>query len=103
MTNKTIDKYQLKITVATAIIIVIFIICTSIQTATWKTNIEAKEIAMDLRIDYVSDGFYDNQKEIKELENQANGRDIQLTEIKVKLTNIEALLVEIKSDIKNQN
>ena len=70
--------------------------------ATWKTGIEASNNEINDRITHISEKYIDMRDDIDIIEDKANGRDIQLTEIKTKLVNIETLLVEIKQDIRNK-
>ena len=100
MTENTIEKYQFKITIAVSLMVILFIITMSVQLATWKTNVENSENIINERINYINTKYLEMTNQITILEDKAIARDIQLTEIKVKLTNIETLLVELKSDIK---
>ena len=100
MTENTIEKYQFKITIAVSLMVILFIITMSVQLATWKTNVENSENIINERINYINTKYLEMTNQITILEDKAIARDIQLTEIKVKLTNIETLLVELKLDIK---
>jgi len=109
----TIDKHKITISLSVAAVIIIFLIVQSASVSSWKTQMEKEHEAMTLRQNHLSEGhssiritLTEMQKEHDEdihiIEDKANARDIQLTEIKTKLVNIETLLVEIKQDIKNQ-
>jgi peptidoglycan hydrolase CwlO-like protein len=98
--NKTIDRYQFRITVATAIIVMIFIITASVQLATWKAEIAAENNQCDSRISHIGEKVIDMRDDISNLEEQASDRDVELAKINTKLTSIEALLIEIKTDLK---
>jgi len=111
--TETFDKHNFKITVATAIIVLLFIIATTITTIDWKNSIENKcetlEIthqsdldAINLRQDFLSLGYTSNMVKIEDLETEAYSRDLLLTEIKTKLANIESLLVDLKQDLKDK-
>ena len=103
MTNtNTIDKHRFKITVATAIIVIIFIIVTSVQTATWKTTIEAEHQMMQNELLRAFEEGKLNAEHIIALESRASERDIQLAKMDAKLTNIEAMVIEIRLDLKEQ-
>jgi len=101
MTN-TIDKHQFKITIATAIIVLIFIISLTAQLSSWRTQVQADNKEFDDRIIYIAERVVDIRADIKELNSKATERDIQLATINTKLASIEALLIEIKLDIKNK-
>ncbi len=99
----TIDKHQFKITVATAIVALLFIIVLSTQFATWKAEVIAKHNEFDDRISHVGEKIINMRIEIEHAEDKANGRDIEMATINVKLANIETILLEIKNDLKRQN
>jgi len=99
----TVDQKTFRITLATAITVIIFLIATTAQTASWKTQMESEHNAMSVRQDQLVATHAELKGDIKDLESQADGRDIQLSEIKVKLANIESLLLDIKQDIKAQS
>jgi len=101
MTN-TIDKHQFKITIATAIIVLIFIISLTAQLSSWRTQVQADNKEFDDRIIHIAERVVDIRADIKELNSKATERDIQLATINTKLASIEALLIEIKLDIKNK-
>jgi len=98
----TIENHQVKITVATAVIVVLFLIATSVQFATWKTEMQASHREFDDRITHLGETFTDLRTDIDNLNEKANQRDIQLATINTKLANIEALLLEIKADLKDK-
>jgi len=95
-----VKNHQFKITIATAIIVLIFVIATSVQFATWKTETQSRQDAINLRIDYLNDKCDLIQYKVEKLEDRQDNTDIGMAEIKTKLTNIEALLVEIKADLR---
>ena len=107
MVTKTIDKHQFKITIALAIAIILFIIAQTASIATWKSDVEHNhEILEKAFIEHDSWGNGEHeefQDEIDELENRLDDTDVAMPEIKTKLSNIEALLVEIKLDLKTHN
>lgn len=100
MVKETIDKHQFKITVALAIIVIIFLITTTANFTSWKTEMEAQHEAFDLRQDHLTAGFQAYLDNIEELERRQDGTDITMAEIRTKLSNIESLLVEIRQDLR---
>ena len=101
MTN-TIDKHQFKITVATAILVVIFLVTLTLQFGSWKAEVMAEHREFDDRISHVGEKVVGMRADIEELKVKANDRDIELATINTKLANIEALLIEIKVELKNK-
>ena len=93
----------MKITVATAIVVIIFIISASVNLATWRTEASATHDAMTLRQDHLSEGFYSLQESIGDLENRIDSNDLSTARIETKLANIETLLIEIKQDMKDHD
>ena len=100
--KKTIDKHGFKITVATSVIVIIFIIMTTMQTATWKANMEAECDANLIQIDMMKTQQLLDKTHITTLEQKTNSMDVKLAEINVKLANIEGMLLEIKMDLKTK-
>jgi len=101
--KETLDKHQFKITVATAIVAIFFIVSFAVQTATWKTKMCAEHNEFDDRITHIGEKVVDMRAEIEILKTKANNRDIDIATINTKLSNIEALLVEIKLDLKQSD
>ena|GEM_PF-2203341 len=97
----TIEKHQFKITIAVAVLVLLFIMTTTFTVATWKSNIESDYKGLCDEVNHISEKFIAIRIDIDELSDKANNRDIQLTEIQVKLVNIESLLLEVKQDIKD--
>jgi len=100
--TETIEKHKFKITVATALLVIVFIISTSIQTATWKANMESEHIQCKARATMAEDQLQANKNRIIALEGYREDSKVQLATINTKLANIETLLIEIKLDIKNK-
>ena len=102
MTEKTgtIDKHQFKITVAVAIMVLIFIIVTTMNTATWKANMESDHNTFKTSQLHTTEAIVDLEYEVESLERRQDGTDITMAEIKTKLISIEALLIDIKEELK---
>ena len=89
------DETNVIINLWTLIGLVIFLIIQAIKLTAYKASIEN-------RINVVEK---DNQKQeecIIDLTNRFNKSDVAFAEIKVKLINIEALLMDMKQQIKNK-
>ena len=96
----TISQHQFKITVATAVLVCIFIVTASIQFATWKAEMGAEHKEFDDRITHVGEKHVGMRSDINNLKEKANDRDVELAKINTKLSNIETLLIEIKADLR---
>lgn len=99
----TIDRQSFRISIGVAITVIIFLIAMTFNFSTWKADMEAQHKEFDDRISHVGDKVVNMRLEIKELEGRASERDIELAKINTKLTNIEALLLDIKQDLKDHN
>ena len=94
LTMKSIENHYFKVTIAVAIVVILFIISTTYSLAVWKANTESHLDLIDHnQIDYDSDIRYLKEKSAK--------NDIQLATISTKLATIETLLIEIKKDLKD--
>ena len=120
--TNSIEKHSFKISIGMAIIVILFLLGTSMQFATWKTNIEiqqstflkkeeynvnraeclATHAELDDRITHVGEKIVDMRSSINFLIAKASERDVELATINTKLANIEALLLEIRQDLKNE-
>lgn len=100
--NNPLSKYQFHITIATTITVILFIIGLSYQFATWKTTMEAKHNEFSTGLDHLIQSLEETQLDVKTLEDKSYVRDVDLARINTKLANIESLLLEIKSDLKNK-
>lgn len=97
-----IDKKLIHISLGTAAIIIIFLISMTANFATWKAEMSAAHQEFDDRITHVGDKVIDMRADIKLLEDKASVRDVELAKINTKLASIEALLLDIKSDLKTK-
>jgi len=99
----TIDKHDFKITIATAILVILFIIVTSVNTATWKVNMESEHKQCDTRYTNMNEQLEANKLHIVGLEDKSNSRDVDIATINTKLASIETLLLEIRLDLKEMS
>jgi len=101
--KEMLDEHRITITVATAIVVIIFIIVGSFSLATWKTEMTAQHKEFDDRITHIGEKIIDMRDDIDYLKDTANGRDIQLATMDAKLTNIEVMVIDIRQTIKEIN
>jgi peptidoglycan hydrolase CwlO-like protein len=98
----SIEKHTIKISLGIAFSVIIFLLVMSFNLATYKSHVDNDIININSRVDHLSDKYVDIRSDIDYMQEKATARDIQLTEIKTKLANIELLLIEIKQDIKEK-
>ena len=98
----TVDKYKLKITVATSIVVILFIIITSTALATWKAEVCAEHKELDDRVTHVGEKHIELRVDIEALEIRANDKDVQFATISTQLAGIQTSLIEIKDELKNE-
>ena len=103
MAQVSIDKKHINISIGVAVTVIIFLIAMTANFATWKAEMNAQHDEFDDRITHVGDKVVDMRADINELNSKASERDIQLATINTKLANIEALLIEIKADLKGHD
>jgi cell division protein FtsL len=99
----TLDQHQVKITVATLFVVMLFIIGASVQFGTWKTEMMSAHHDFNSRIATVDTTVTELKSEIKTLDSRANKGDVELAKINTKLSSIETLLIEIKSDLRSHS
>ena len=103
MSDGTIDKHQFKITIATAISVLLFIIFAASQFSAWRVSDQAAHQEFDDRITHLGDKVVGMREDIKNLNDRASTRDIELATINTKLANIETLLLQIQQDIREKD
>ena len=103
MAVTTIDKKSINISIGLAIVVVLFLIGMTANFASWKSEMESAHIEFDDRITHVGEKVVDMRAELVTLQNKASQRDIELATISTKLTNIEALLIDLKQQIKEHD
>jgi len=94
--EKSIEKHAFKISVATAITAIIFLMALTYNLGGWKASMEAEHKAMleQQKVD---------KMHITELEAKASSRDIELAKINTKLTSIEVMVIDIRETLKEHN
>ncbi len=97
---QSIEKHSIKISLGVAAVVIVFLINLSMNFTSWQVNMEAEQKELDTRVTHVGEKIVGMRSDINVLIERANDRDIQLATINTKLGNIEALLLEIKQDLK---
>jgi len=98
MTN-TIKNHSVKITIGTIITVFIFIIGTTVNLTNSKNKIEDTVIHLNTQYDHCLK-WYKELDEKQEIIKEANQKqDLIIMEISTKLTNIEALLLDLKKNL----
>ena len=98
----SIEKHKFTITISMAVLVVLFIISTSIALATWKAEVCAKHKEFDDRITCVGEKHVELEADIESLEERANAQDVQYAKISTQLAGIQLSLLEIKQSIKEE-
>lgn len=101
--EQTLDKKHLLLSYGTAIVVILFLIVTTANFATWKADINAQNHELEAKIINIDISIIDIYNDIDYLQDKSNTRDVDIATINTKLANIEVLLVEIKQDIKDQH
>ena len=99
----SIEKHQVKISLGVAAVVIIFLMTMSVNFASWKTHMEDEHKALSARQDHIAEKYVSIRAEVDMLEEAADQRDVQMATINAKLANIEALLLELRNDLKSHD
>uniref|UniRef100_A0A6M3J6V0 Uncharacterized protein n=1 Tax=viral metagenome TaxID=1070528 RepID=A0A6M3J6V0_9ZZZZ len=91
--SEFINKHSIKIQIGVLCTAIIFLIMTVWSLAEMKSHV----------ITYESKWAVDMEEKIEELERAGQARDLVLVEVRTKLTSIEAILQEIRVDLKKMS
>ena len=86
---------QIYMSLWTVIAVILAIITFAIKITTLKNN-------MEYRLKNSEDKNTEQEKELARFNDKVNQFDVAFAEIKIRLTNIETLLLELKQQIKNK-
>lgn len=81
---------------------IIFLITITMNFVTWKTQMEDHHKAISVREDHLENNINNILESIDEIENRQDSSDIRMVEISTKLSSIETLLLDIKTDLKDK-
>ena len=98
---KSIEKYHFGISISTAVIVIIALLSMSYSFGTWKTDIEDEIDNVMTGVKHVGASQEGMDTRITMLEAQDSLARVQIATMETRLTSIEALLIEIKQDIKD--
>jgi len=98
----SIENHSFKISIGIAIIVVIFIITATITFTDWKSDVEEDVMLLQKGIEHHTEAYNKHEERLLGLENANVELKIKLATIETKLVNIEALLIEIKDDLKER-
>jgi hypothetical protein len=90
---ETIKNKKVQITIATGVAVLLFIIATTANYTTAQNKVEERLCNLEEKMTTIADS-------VKDLQEGKHADDLRYTEIKVKLTSIEASLAEIKNSLK---
>lgn len=97
---KSIEKHNVNITIATIVIVVLFIISSTWQLSGWKSDTEKKMMLLDKGMEMHEKYYAKHDASLNSLTNENFDVKVRLTTIETKLTNIESLLIEIRENMK---
>ena len=100
MAHPTIEKHSFNISIGVAVTVILFLIGTTVNFASWKTSMEAEHAAMTIRQDHLSNGHAVIRAYIDNIEKRQDSTDITLTRVETKLVSIESLLIEMRNEMK---
>ena len=100
--NGSIEKHSFKISIGVAVSVIIFLIAMTVQFTTWQIEMQAEHTAIVERLDNQLEGFKANFNKINILDDRQDNTDVNMAQISTKLSNIEALLVDIKIELKDK-
>ena len=98
----TIEKHVVSITISTLVVLIFFIISTTLTVSNWKADVEQKLSLLDKGITHHSNAYNKHEERILNLEGENTEVKVRLATIETKLTSIESLLMEIKEDLKDK-
>ncbi len=99
---KSIEKHGFKISIGVAVTVIIFLMIMAMNFATWKTGIENEIDNVDTRQTHLAEKYVVMNERITDLENEDTEFKVQMATINTQLQNIQALLLEIKQDLKER-
>ncbi|MBW6469600.1 MAG: hypothetical protein K0A90_00080 [Methanosarcinaceae archaeon] len=95
-----IEKNNITISVAALITVIFFIMAQTYALTTWKAEIENSQKSLEHRYTKMSEAHTDFMNKIEDLNKRQAETDIGRAKIETQLTNIQTLLIEIKTDLK---
>ena len=95
--TQTIKDHQLKITVGTAIVVVIFIVTSAVSVSGAFKDQQNRLDQFDIKSEIVSDRTRANSAALHELGNECQETAVQYADINARLVGIETLLLEMRS------
>ena len=95
--TQTIKNHQFKITVGTAIVVMIFIVTSAVSVSGAFKDQQNRLDQFDIKSEVVSDRTKANSVALHTLGNECQETAIQYADINARLVGIEALLLEMRS------
>jgi len=97
---ESIKKHAFKIQVGSALVAVFFVITSVWWFANLKSVYDQQFITLTNEYNHCNKWYVSLQNQVDNLDEQANGRDVILAEIKTQLTAMQITLQEIKQAVK---
>ena len=93
---KSLEQHHFKLTLATAAAVIVFLISMTYSFSSWKSTVEADIDKIMTGVNHVGAVHTELDARVITLEQQDTLFKIQMATIELRLSNIEALLVELK-------
>lgn len=97
---KSLENHHFKLTMATAVTVVIFLTSMTYSFSSWKSSVESDMDKIMTGLNHVGETYGNFDDRITLIEAQDTLVKIQIATMEARLTNIEALLLELKIDVK---
>ena len=99
MTN-TIKEHSLKIQIGTIVVVLLFVIGVTASTMSAKSEIDEKLSTMNNQYEHTLKWYKTLEEKQISIEARSIEHEMNIVEVKTKLANIEAMLVDIKDRLK---
>jgi predicted nucleotidyltransferase len=97
---EAIKKHAFKIQVGSAIVAILFVITSVWGFAGMKSDYDQQFITLTNQYNHCNKWYVSLESQVDDLDEQANGRDVVLAEIRTQLTSMQITLQEIKQAVK---
>jgi len=98
MSDNILSKDKpMQITIGSAIVVVLFVISSSVWFLNLKETIEGRVDRIEYEQDTVTKLLEKQDTRLTAVENNDHTKDLKLTELTIKLQNMETILIEIKT------
>ena len=97
---EVLKTHAVKIQVGTIVTVLLFIVGAVWSFADYKSGVEQRMTTLNNEYNHCNKWYVSLQSKVDNLDEQANGRDVILAEIRTQLTSMQITLQEIKQAVK---